>query len=88
MFVPGNRGRHEDRVEFTFDYLSKGTQSVIVREVKATVAVTAHHQELSPLGQYVCSKGQLREFKTSITDRMRLSSFERQTKVFRVHLRI
>ncbi|KAG8954856.1 hypothetical protein FRC04_010339 [Tulasnella sp. 424] len=78
----GNRGRHEDRVEFTFDSPSKGIHFVIVREVKATVAVTAHHEQLLPLGEYIRPTRHDREAKISVTDGTRPSNFEQQKITF------
>ncbi|KIO33704.1 hypothetical protein M407DRAFT_17322 [Tulasnella calospora MUT 4182] len=82
----GNRGIHEDRVEFTFDSPSKGIQFVIIREVKATVTVPAHHQQLSPLEEYIRPKRRPREYKSSVMDGVKPSNFERQKIAFRVWL--
>ncbi|KAG8913247.1 hypothetical protein FRC01_004651, partial [Tulasnella sp. 417] len=82
----GNRGRHEDRVEFTFDSPSEGKQFVIVREVKATVTVPAHHQQLIPLGEYIRPLRRPREFKSSVMEGVRPSNFERQKTAFQVRL--
>ncbi|KAG8924963.1 hypothetical protein FRC01_010849 [Tulasnella sp. 417] len=68
VIIIGNRGRHEDRVEFTFDSPSKGRQFTIVREVKAIVTVTTHHQQLSSLGEYIRPKRRPRESKSSVMD--------------------
>ncbi|KAG8978724.1 hypothetical protein FRC05_009997 [Tulasnella sp. 425] len=81
--VTGNRGRHEDWVEITFDSPSKGIQFVIIRDVKATVTVTTHHQQLSPLGEYIHPKRHPREYKSSVPDGMRPSNFERRKIHFR-----
>ncbi|KAG8990105.1 hypothetical protein FRB90_001909 [Tulasnella sp. 427] len=80
----GNRGRHEDQVEFTFDSPSKGLEFTLIRGVKAIVAVSAHHEQLAPLGPYVRPPRRAREYKSFIADGIKPSNFERQKTAFRV----
>ncbi|KAG8993203.1 hypothetical protein FRB90_000747 [Tulasnella sp. 427] len=82
--LKGNRGRHEDQVEFTFDSPSKGLEFTLVRGVKAIVAVSAHHEQLAPLGPYVRPPRRAREYKSFIADGIKPSNFERQKTAFRV----
>lgn len=83
----GNRGRYEDRVEFTFELPSQNNkQFVITRAVKGTVNVEAHQQQLAPTAPYTRPKRRPRGFKDSITDGTRPSNFERQKTAFRYPL--
>ncbi|KAG8924470.1 hypothetical protein FRC01_011457 [Tulasnella sp. 417] len=79
----GNRGRFEDRVEFTFQLPLQGNQQfVISRAVKATVTVKVHQRQLAPIAPYTRPKRRPREKKGSVTDGTRPSNFERQKTAF------
>ncbi|KAG9045676.1 hypothetical protein FS837_005860 [Tulasnella sp. UAMH 9824] len=78
----GNRGRYEDRVEFTFQLpLQDNKEFTISRAVTATVSVTAHHQQLAPTAPYTRPKRPPRGNGLG-TDGDRPPNFERENAAF------